>query len=95
MTQHAPTPEKWARKRARYLSALLWHAGTYLIINAFFWILDYWGQSGLDWAHVISLFWGIALAFHALGYYIDGRQLERHMEQQFLAEDREREAQLH
>jgi hypothetical protein len=69
-----PTRESLARRRARYLSGLLWHAGSFLIINAFFWILDLMlGAGGLDWAYWITLFWGFALAFHALAYYVDGR----------------------
>jgi len=79
------TPEAQARRRARYLVGLLWHAGAFLIINASFWILDLTlGQSGLQWAFWITGVWGFALAFHALAYYVDGRGVEELKYEQFL-----------
>lgn len=61
--------------RTRYLTDLQWHIGVYLIINLFFWFLDLGlGQDGAQWAHWISLVWGVALAFHALGWFVDGRR---------------------
>jgi hypothetical protein len=85
------TPEQLARKRAKDLSALVWHIGTFLIINAFFWILDLAiGQSGLQWAYWITLFWGLGLAFHVLTYLVQGRQLEERKTQQYLDESQAR-----
>lgn len=83
------TPEQQAQRRAKYLSGLVWHAGTFVIINAFFWFLDLFvGQEGIQWAIWITLFWGFALAFHALAYIVDGRQLERRKTQEYLDEER-------
>ena len=91
-----PTPEARARARAKYLTGLLCHAGTFVILNTFFWVLDLGlGAGGLDWAFWITGTWGIALAFHALAYYVDGRQLEERKTEQFLLEAREREVQHH
>lgn len=60
----------------KYLSGLEWHIGTFVIINAFFWVLDFGlGQDGLQWAHWITGFWALALAFHVLAYLVDGRRL--------------------
>jgi fatty acid desaturase len=74
---HVPTPEERARKRARYFTGLLWHAGAFLIINAFFWILDLTlGAGGLQWAFWITGVWGFALAFHVLAYSVEGRGIE-------------------
>jgi hypothetical protein len=88
------TPEALARKRAKYLSGLLWHAGTFVIINAFFWILDIaLGEGGLDWAFWVTGAWGFALAFHALAYFVDGRQVEERKPQEYLDDARRREAQ--
>lgn len=95
-TTDVPTPEEMARRRAKYLTGLMWHVGTFIIINAFFWVLDLTtGQEGLNWAHWITLLWGFALAFHALAYLVDGRQVERYKAAQYLAEDRSREASSH
>ena len=92
-SKDTPTPEMLAQRRAKYLTGLLWHVGVFVIINAFFWVLDLTvGQEGLNWAFWITLFWGLALAFHALAYYVDGRQVETRKAAEYLAEDRRREA---
>jgi uncharacterized membrane protein YhaH (DUF805 family) len=86
-TTEAPSPVERAQRRAKYWTGLVWHAGAFLIINASFWILDLAiGQSGLQWAYWITALWGFALAFHALAYYVDGRQLEVRKRRQFLRE---------
>ena len=76
--------EAEARKRAKYLTGLMWHAGAFVIINAFFWILDAWGAGGINWSYIITLVWGFGLAFHALAYYIDGRQVEDRKTREYL-----------
>lgn len=83
-------PQSRAMQRAKYLTGLLWHLGTFVIINGFFWFLDaFVGTDGFQWAYWISLFWGLALAFHALAYFIGGRQLEARKAQEYLAENRD------
>lgn len=87
-TTAARTPEEIARERARYLTGLLWHTGAFLIINAFFWILDsVVGADGIQWAYWITLFWGFALAFHVVAWFIDGRNLEDRKTRQYLEDD--------
>ncbi len=83
------TAEERARHRAQYLSGLVWHAGAFVIINAFFWILDLAGAGGVNWAFWITIFWGFALAFHALAYYVDGRNLEETKAEQYLQDERQ------
>ena len=85
------TPEERARDRAEYLAGLIWHAGTFVIINAFFWFLDLWGGQGINWSIWITAAWGLAVAFHALAYLVDGRQLEDRKTEQYLAEMRGRD----
>jgi hypothetical protein len=81
----ALTPEQAARERARYLTGLLWHIGAFVIINAGFWLLDLAvGAPGLQWAPWITAFWGFALAFHVLAWFIDGRRIEERKTQQYL-----------
>lgn len=83
----SPSREEVARRRAKYLSGLIWHFGTFLIINTFFWILDLAvGEDGLQWAFWITGVWAFALLFHVLAWYVDGRQLEERKTRQYLNE---------
>ena len=91
MITETTTPDLRARERAReraeYLSGLIWHAGTYVIINVFLWALDiYTGASGVQWAFWVTIGWGLAVAFHALAYLVDGRQLEERKIREYLEE---------
>jgi hypothetical protein len=66
----------------------LWHAGVFLIVNGFFWVLDLGvGEGGFNWALWITGIWGLALAFHVLAYLVDGRQIEERKTRQYLAEE--------
>lgn len=59
--------------RSKYLAGLQWHFGAFVIINAFFWLMDLaLGQSGLQWAYWITVPWAFALAFHVLAWWVDG-----------------------
>jgi len=87
------TAEERAFHRAKYLTGLMWHAGVFVIINVFLWILDSWTAAGINWAHLVTIFWGLGLAFHALAYWVDGRQVEERMARHFLRkEEREQES---
>lgn len=78
-----------AERRAKYLTGLLWHIGTFLIINGFFWALDLaTGADGVQWAMWITAVWSFALAFHVLAYLIDGRQVRERKTQQYLGDQR-------
>lgn len=81
--------EDRARHRARYLTGLLWHVGAFVVVNAFFWLLDGMvGEDGFQWAYWITLFWGLALAFHVVAWFVDGRDLEERMTRRYLDENR-------
>ena len=82
----ASTSERETRRRAKYLTDLLWHVGAFLIINAAFWLLDIGLDGGLNWAFWITAVWGFALAFHALAWFIDGRQVEERKAREYLRE---------
>ncbi len=91
MTQTAVRPaEVEAQRRAKYLAGLLWHAGTFVIINVFFWLLDMAGAGGVNWAFWITVAWGFALAFHGLAYYVDGRNVEAMKTREYLEAERRR-----
>ena len=81
------TPEERARKRASDFTGLMWHAGTYVIVNAFLWILDIAGGDGVQWAYWVTIPWGIGLAFHALAYKLDDSGMEERKYRKFLAEE--------
>ena len=90
MTQQSDS-EVAASRRAKYLTGLMWHAGVYVIINAFFVFLDNLGASGINWSIWIVFFWGFALAFHALAYLIDGRNVERDKAAEYVRKERDLE----
>ncbi len=41
------------------------HAGAFVVVNAYLWLQDIALGSGLDYAYVTTILWGIGLAFHA------------------------------
>lgn len=78
-----------AEYRAKYLTGLLWHVGAFLIINAFFWMIDLLvGQAGIQWAFWITAAWGFALLFHVLSWLIDGRDFERRRAEHYIERGR-------
>lgn len=83
------TPAQEAQARAKYLTGLIWHAGAFVIINVFLWLLDAWGPGGINWAYIITAAWAFALAFHALAWFVDGRQLERRKAEEYLDKERD------
>lgn len=80
------THEERARKHAEAYSALMWHVGAFIVINAFFWVLDLVdGPAGLQWAHWITILWGVPLGFHLVAYLVGGAKERKYRE--LLAED--------
>ena len=70
--------EELADRQAEYLTGLVWHVGTFVIINGFLWALDIVvGAEGVQWAFWVTLCWGVGLAFHALAYLVAGRNLHQ------------------
>lgn len=71
-------PRLWniAKKRASFRT----HLVTYIIINAFLWVLWYltggrtYGNDGVPWPVWPALGWGIGLAFHYFGAYVNNDQ---------------------
>jgi uncharacterized membrane protein len=79
------TPEARAAKRVQDRSALLWHVASYVIVNAFLWVIV---PEAAIW---VTIGWGIGLAFHLAAYFIgdDGPDNPRY--QKYLAEERARD----
>ena len=84
-----PTVEELAQARAEYLTGLLWHVGAFVILNVFLWSIDlFLGASRAQWAFWITVVWGFALAFHALAWLIDGRQVQRRRARRYVEHER-------
>ena len=84
------TPESRARKRAESYTGLMWHLGTYVVVNVFMWFIDIQGGGGVQWAYWVTIPWGIGLAFHTLAYFIDDSGIEQRKYRKFLAEEQRR-----
>ena len=86
----ASTPESRAQKRAKSYTGLLWHIGVFIVINAFFWTLDLvTGAEGIQWAYWITIFWGLALAFHVVAYLVGDSGVEQRKYQKALVEEKQ------
>ncbi len=79
------TPEERAARRVKDFTDVMWHVATYVIINAFMWIIV---PTAAFW---ITLGWGVALAFHVAYYFIGDEGTENRRYQAFLAQERARE----
>ena len=88
----ASTPESRAQKRAKSYTGLLWHIGVFIVINAFFWTLDLvTGAEGIQWAYWITIFWGLALAFHVVAYLVGDSGVEQRRYQKALVEEKQQQ----
>lgn len=81
------TPEERAAKRVKNRSDLMWHVATYVIINAFLWLIV---PQAAFW---VTIGWGIGLAFHIAAYVIGDDPTKNPRYQQYLAEERARDEQ--
>jgi hypothetical protein len=69
----------------------MWHAATFVIVNAFLWGVGIVGGSGVDWAYWVTISWGIGLAFHVAAYMLDESGLQNRKYQRYLVEEQERD----
>ncbi len=95
MSDHtSPTnsPEERARRRAENWAGLWWHVTVFVVVNAFLWMLDLLTGDGITWAYWATGPWAIGLLFHVVNYVLEDRGVEGRKYQQYLAEERERDA---
>lgn len=63
--KEAEVQEFVKHQRASFYS----HLGSYLIINAFLFFLDFAGDHSISWAYYPLFGWGIGIAFHAMSTF--------------------------
>ncbi len=83
------TPEERAKKRADEYVGLMWHVASYVVIVPFMFLLDWYLDSGIDWAHWVAILWAVGLLFHVIAYFIGDRFTERAYER-FLEQEKQR-----
>jgi hypothetical protein len=87
-----------AQKRLKEIKGFYWHAFWYVVVNIFLLIMIIPNSSGNNWWHFgtfsTPIFWGIGLAFHALGVFgknlIFGKAWEDRKIQEFMDKDKRR-----
>ena len=55
---------------------LLWHTSVFILVNAFVWAQDFALGTGLDYAYLITIAWGVGLAIHAFRYFSGALEAE-------------------
>ena len=86
-TDSGSTPEERAAERTKNWTDLMWHVATFVIINAFLWLIV---PGAAFW---VTLGWGIALAFHLAFSLIGDNGPGNRRYQKYLAQERAREKQ--
>jgi hypothetical protein len=76
-------------------TGLMWHAGIFVVVNAFLWIQDIAAGGGLEYAFWTTIPWGVGLIIHALTYVFAGRRVEAFPEDRTVEEIPKRELQHH
>ncbi len=79
------TPEERAERRVKDFTDVAWHAATFVIINAFLWIIV---PEAALW---VTIGWGIGLAFHVAYYFIGDGDSDNRRYQKYLAEERSKD----
>lgn len=74
-----------AEKRVSTRAALLSHATTYLVVNAFLFAIDWYQNGAIEWAWWPAAGWGVGLLTHTLSTLAklggdNERAIEREME---------------
>lgn len=96
--QSSRDPELWdlAKRRASFRT----HAITYVVINAFLWVLWYFTTNrgheagSIPWAIYPTLGWGVGLLFHYLGAFVSERHNRVEDEYNRLIHERENQSSL-
>jgi len=60
-----------AKERVQEIRGFYWHLATYLIMNGFMFLLNWWTSPGHWWFFWPLVGWGIGLAFHGASVFIE------------------------
>ncbi|MBU1118822.1 2TM domain-containing protein [Patescibacteria group bacterium] len=71
---------EWAERRARELKAFYSHLIAYVTVNVVLFIINF-AIGGGWWFYWVTIFWGIALIFHAIDVLIKGKFLGKNWEE--------------
>lgn len=64
--------------RSTVREGFVWHLGTYVIMMGFFAAIALMADTGFRWVLWVAIPWGLAVAFHALAFVVEGTRLVRH-----------------
>ncbi len=80
--------EQLATRRAKAKLGWYMHAGIYLVVNAFLFLLSTYGQGQQHWAIYPALGWGVGLALHGISVFALGSGSE--LRERLIQKERER-----
>ena len=79
---------QWLTRRAKAKLGWYMHAGIYLVVNAFLFLLSTYGQGQKHWAIYPALGWGVGLALHGISVFALGSGSE--LRERMIQKERER-----
>jgi hypothetical protein len=91
----------WERRHPRVhrqqseFAGLMWHTGIFVVVNAFLWTQDIVAGGGLEYAHWITIPWGVGLISHALAYVFEARRIKERPDEEAVKEKPHQDLQPH
>lgn len=80
--------EQLAARRAKAKLGWYIHAGVYLVVNGFLFLLSTYGQGQQHWAIYPALGWGLGLALHGISVFVLGSGSD--LRERMIQKERER-----
>lgn len=70
---------KEAPTHSEGIADLIWHAGIFLVVNAFIWLQDIAIGGGVEYAYWVTIPWAIGLVIHGFTYFLSDERAQRRM----------------
>ncbi len=83
----------WAKKRVEDIRGFYTHLGVYIVINVLLLTINLVTSPNALWFYWVTIFWGVGIAFHAMGVFVWDRFFGREWEERKVREIMEREEQ--